>query len=857
MTLPIRAGNSVDARTGRSKRQPWMRLSPAVAASGVLVIALTVASAMVDIADGRAAAVQSTLRELLNLSRALAEQTVRSIQAVDVLVRETARDPLFADARRPADDRALFRRLRRSIATMPQVRELQIVGPDGRLEYRTAEFPAEHLSLLDCDCFLEPRSGPSARILLTRTSRLPDGAGTLALSERMESPHGALLGVVIATLDLEYFERFYQALGLQPGSTVVLYERDGAVLARYPPGEGGNDVAATGADPLPALPAGGTAVLHGPGGVRKLFAAQPVAETSLLLGVELDEGVALAAWARNARHIGLRTALLASVLGVLVALVVRQLEQRERAAALLRESEERYALAMAGSSAGHWDWDLRARRIYLSARLLALIGLTGGERVTDDRWIDREGLVHGEDRAPRRAALFAHLLGRTPYYECEYRVRHGDGEYRWLLDRGLGLRDRRGRVYRMAGAIADITARKRAEAERARLEQRLHQAEKLEALGTLAAGIAHDFNNILGAITGYAEMAVQAAPADGPLRRYASNMMLGAERAQDLVDQILAYSRSSRGRRELVDLRKVIAEALELLRPMLPAGVRLDVNVDAARPSVIGDPTNLHQVVMNLCTNAIHATPQGGVVALQLSEVVVQAERALLQGSLPPGRYLRLSVSDTGIGIPADQLPRVFEPFFTTKEPGSGTGLGLALVQGIVADIGGAIDVSSTQGAGSTFDVYMPACDAREKGCDEHPGLPQGAGERVMLVVDDPAMLGSGEEMLALLGYDPAGFRGPQAAIDALIHDASGFDALVVIDQPGGAGTELARWMRSAGKEWPVLLVRAPGVPGSPELDDAPGRRIVLFEPLSAAMLAPALAQLLSSPASRNPRLPQ
>jgi PAS domain S-box-containing protein len=701
-----------------------VRLSTAVAAIGVLIIGATIASAAFDVARARDSAIGGSLRELVNLSRALSEQTLRSIQTVDVLVRETVRDPLFADPRRPSDRRALFRQLRRSIAALPQVRELQILDADGNIAYGTGEFPAEHEPRAGRSYFSAPRAGPSGQVFISKAFReASDDQWTVAMSQRIDGPGGAFLGVVVATLDLGYFARFYQALGLAAGSSVSLYQSDGLLLARYPwaaAAIGRRSASPSSLDALPRLAADGTARIRSAlDDQPALLAVQRVAGTPLVVGVELNEAAALAAWRQDSEHSALRTLLLSATVALLIGLVIRQLKQRERADARLRESEERYALAMAGSSEGHWDWDLRTRRVYLSPRMLALTGEHGEELVTGDDWIDKRDLVHPDDRIRRKAALLRHLKGRTAYYECEYRIRGGSGEQRWLLDRGLALRDARGRVYRMAGAIADITPRKRAEAERILLEQRLRQAEKLEALGALAGGIAHDFNNILGAILGYAEMAMGAAPERGALKRYTRNIMVAANRARSLVDQILAYSRSSRGRRDAVDLRAVVEETLELVRASLPRSVRLDVALHASPVLLIGDPTNLHQVVMNLCTNAVQAMPAGGRLTVKLDAIDAAVEQPLAQGTLPPGRYLRLSVGDTGTGIPAELLARIFEPFFTTKEPGAGTGLGLALVQGIVADLGGIIDVSSSADVGSTFDVYLPRAEMRADSADQ------------------------------------------------------------------------------------------------------------------------------------------
>jgi signal transduction histidine kinase len=230
--------------------------------------------------------------------------------------------------------------------------------------------------------------------------------------------------------------------------------------------------------------------------------------------------------------------------------------------------------------------------------------------------------------------------------------------------------------------------------ERERLEQRLRQAEKMEAVGRRVCGITHDFNNVLAGVLAYGEMLLAQTPAGSELRRYAQNVLIAASRGRELVEQILTYSRTQRGGRVPVDFATVVAETLELIRGSLPAGIRLEASAPKAPLVLIGDATQLHQVAMNLCSNAIHAMSTGGTLRVALEAAELPA-RALSHGTLEPGRYVRLIVADSGSGMDETTLARIFEPFFTTKEVGKGTGLGLSLVYAIIIDSGGAIDVQS------------------------------------------------------------------------------------------------------------------------------------------------------------------
>jgi len=393
----------------------------------------------------------------------------------------------------------------------------------------------------------------------------------------------------------------------------------------------------------------------------------------------------------------------------------------------------------------------------------------------------------------------------------------------------------------------DITERKHAQAEREQLEQRLRQAEKMEAVGRLAAGIAHDFNNVLTGVFAYGEMLFEEAPEDSPLKRYANNVLTAATRGRALVEQILAYSRSQLGKRAPIDIGPVVAETLELLRGSLPAAVRLQASAPQWPLVVIGDATQLHQVVMNLCSNAIQAMNAGGTLRVALEAVDLPAERALSNGTLRPGPYVRLSVEDSGSGMGAATLARIFEPFFTTKEVGRGTGLGLSLVYAIVTDAGGAIDVRSILEQGSTFTIYLPRAQGAPVTAEEaETPLPRGNGERVLLVDDDANVLAMTAEVLSRLGYAPMSFSDSDAALAAFRAAPRSFDVVVTDDvMPGLTGTALAKALRRQWRELPIVLVSGYSGPILAQQALAAGVSELLVKPLHSHDIAAALARVL------------
>jgi len=517
--------------------------------------------------------------------------------------------------------------------------------------------------------------------------------------------------------------------------------------------------------------------------------------------------------------------------------------ERKQAEGRLRRSEAYLAGAQRLSLTGSFGWRPSSGEIYWSQETFRIFEY--GETITPTLELLMHHRIHPGDvadfrqvaeRASRDAQDFSH----------EYRLRMPDGRIKHLYVVAHAVRDESDRL-EYIGAVMDITERKQAQDERAQLEQRLRQAEKMEAVGRLAAGIAHDFNNVLTGVFAYGEMLFEEAPEDSPLKRYAKNVLNGATRGRALVEQILAYSRSQLGKRAPIDIGPVVAETLELLRGSLPAAVHLQASAAQWPLVVIGDATQLHQVVMNLCSNAIQATSAGGTLRVALEAVDLPAERTLSNGTLRPGPYVRLTVEDSGSGMDATTLARIFEPFFTTKEIGRGTGLGLSLVYAIVTDAGGAIDVRSILEQGTTFTIYLPrAQDASVTAEEAETPLPRGNDERVLLVDDDANVLEMTAEVLCRLGYEPVPFSDSHAALAAFEAAPRSYDVVVTDDvMPGLTGTGLASVLRRQRCELPIILVSGYSGPILAQRALAAGVSELLVKPLQSRDIAAALARVL------------
>jgi PAS domain S-box-containing protein len=822
----------------------FKRLRLGIVTVGLLVIFAFAASSAYDAWRAYRNSLAATDREIDNVAKALAEQTAWTWQGIDLLLRDTARwyrndSPKIAPERL---DEVLANRT----AGVSQVRVITIADAQGIQRHRSRGSTPPNLNVSDRAYFIAQRDGTVAGLFMSEPliTRTESRAG-IVLSRRLEDEKGAFAGVVTAIVDLEDLERFYASVTLGKDSAIQLLRDDGTLLVRSPAapnaiGKVFPELAAPSQTPTNRL-------VNPIDGRRDFIAAARVRDAPLMLTVTRDENIALHAWRDEASRLASRT-IVVTLLGLTaIAALWRQLRRVETGERALRDSEERYALAMEGANEGHWDWNLETDHLFLSAKMKMLEGKAEDHGTTTRAAWAAKIVIHSDDKARLRTAIKDHLQGRTPSFECEYRVEQRNGDWHWLLARGRCLRDAAGKPYRFVGSAIDVTAQKQAQADKEHLEAQLRQSQKMEAIGTLAGGIAHDFNNILGAILGYGELAQEHAAEGSALRRYVDNVMHAAGRAKVLVDRILGFSRSGLGERVHVHVQSVIEETLELIAASLPANVRLEKRLEAGDAALIGDSTHLHQVAMNLCTNALHAMERGGTLTVVLERIRLVEGRSLSRGTLTPGTHVRLTIKDTGGGIAPAVLERIFDPFFTTKDVGEGTGLGLSLVHGIVTDLGGAIDVKTSAGHGTSFEIWLPIAAEDEKPAVETVRKsPRGHGETVMIVDDEPMLVALAEEMLAELGYEPVGFESSHAALQAFRADPPRFD-LVLTDEAMRdlVGIELAREIRRIRSDVPIILMSGHGgVPLAKRAADI-GVNEVLHKPLQRGDLAESFARNL------------
>ncbi len=484
------------------------------------------------------------------------------------------------------------------------------------------------------------------------------------------------------------------------------------------------------------------------------------------------------------------------------------MKQREQAIADLRASEERYSLLVNSIPEVFWMVSADYQQVlYISPAYEQIWGRSCESLLAEPRdWLTS---VVEEDQPGVSAVIDGidtNTGGQIDF--PDYRILRPDGTLRWINTKAVPIRDETGKVWSVAGLCEDITERKLAEEEKLKLEFQLRQAQKMEAIGTLAGGIAHDFNNILSIIFGYNELAMEEKDSE-KRRHHLEELKKGAERAKELVAQILAFSRSkAEQQKQPLQVSLIIKEVLKMLRATIPTTIEIRQDI-VSTGMVLADPTQIHQVIMNLCTNSYHAMREtGGTLAVSLNDLEIGAED-YGYANLTPGKYLKLEVSDTGCGIDPKIQDKIFEPYFTTKKPGEGTGLGLAVVHGIVKSHHGHITVYSEQGKGTSFHVYLPLTEQEAAVLPNktEPKELRGKGERILFVDDEEQIRAVVDAILLKNGYQVTTFADGMQALAQFQKNPEQFD-LVITDMtmPSMTGAELAQKILVLSPRTPVIL---------------------------------------------------
>lgn len=513
---------------------------------------------------------------------------------------------------------------------------------------------------------------------------------------------------------------------------------------------------------------------------------------------------------------------------------VRRLEgqiaaERDRHEQALRERESRLRVLTEQVPAVLWTTDRDLRFTTSMGSGLKFLGLRPGQVVglTLHQYFQTQDVGFEPIAAHLRA-----IDGTPANYEFEW-------EGRTFQTHVEPFFDNEDRIVGSIGLAVDIT-------ERARLEHRLRESQKLEAMGTLAGGIAHDFNNILASILGNTQMCLADVPEGGVLRSNLQEIFKAGTRAKDLVGQILAFSRSADHTRRTIRIQPVVNEAVRFMRASLPSTIQIQKRLSGSALHVDAESTQIYQVLVNLCTNAGHAMDdRGGTLTVSLEGIEVSPEMATQHVGLQPGPHVHLSVRDEGHGIPSVIQERIFEPFFTTKPAGEGTGMGLAVVYGIVRGHGGAVEVESVQGHGATFHVYLPRAKAEDSGSIVPlADCPRGEGH-VLFVDDEVAIVRVAKQMLESLGYEVTTSTDSRSALELFCANPERYD-VVMTDQimPGLEGDAFARELLCVRSDVPIILCTGYSERVATEEAQAKGIRKFLTKPILIEDMAKALHEV-------------
>jgi len=529
---------------------------------------------------------------------------------------------------------------------------------------------------------------------------------------------------------------------------------------------------------------------------------QPLPEFIVTTGLG-DEYIAVDMMKLGARDYIIKNTQFLNVLPEVVKRVDQEIKnekQLKQAEDKLRESAERLSIALESANSGIWDWYIKTGKVFFDANYFTISGYEPDEFPHDyEEWKKR---VHPDDIDKAEKKIESYITGKAKQYMVEFRFKTRNNDWMWILSQGkISEYDDYGNPVRFTGTHRDISGRRQ-------LEEQLRRSHKMESIGTIAGGIAHDFNNILYMITGNAELALEDITERNPAHDSLKEIMAASLRGADIVKQLLNFSRKTDQKLKPIGIVPIIKDTLKFIRSILSSNIEIRSNLPTADVIIFGDPVQISQIIINISTNAFQAMEEtGGIIEITAEKKTITKNAARSYPGLIADDYLKIAITDTGPGIDPENTDKIFDPYFTTREPGKGSGMGLAIVHGIIKNHNGVITVDSKPGKGTTFTILFPLVDEKPATeTEEADRVPRGT-ESILFVDDEGPIVNMAQKMLKRLGYQVKTKLNPAEALELFQTEPQAFD-LVITDMtmPQMSGVILTEKLRDIRPDIPVII---------------------------------------------------
>ncbi len=786
-----------------------------IVAGVILVNLFVIALICYSLHESRAQQVKIAEITTQNLSLVLEQNIGNSITKLDLILLAT-KDELekhLGDG--SIGQQQLDAYLSRQLSRLSELDGLRVADAHGEITYGVDARNDTRIFVGDREYFRMHRETADAGLIISKpiVSRVT-GKWSLIISRRVDDKGGSFAGVVYGVISLERYSRLFSSIVVGKNGTITLRGQDMEVLVRYPAtSESGNAVgqkvvSATYRDMIEkGLTQGTFKSMHPVDNIERIHSFRKISSYPLYINIGLAAKDYLAEWREEVSRMLAISVFFLSLSVMASVLIYRNWKRRKAAIRALAQQEFKFRTIADFT----YDWEF-----WLGPDGSFIHTSPSCERITGH---DAEEFYSAPDLLstilyPDDRALFSEhrheAISDGKNGSLVFRILHAEKGVRWIEHVCQPIVDESGNFLGTRGSNRDITERKHAEEERNRLAGQLQQAQKMEAVGQLAGGIAHDFNNILTAIIGYSQIILMRMDKESPLRHYVDQVFASAERAADLTKDLLAFSRKQVLDTRPIDLCQVLEGLGKMLDRLIPEDIDFKISHDEREMIVLADKGQIEQVIMNLVTNARDAMPRGGILSVDISRVCMDERFVHAHGFGEPGEYALISVADSGHGMDAETQRRIFEPFFTTKEVGKGTGLGMAIIYGIIKQHNGYVYVYSEVGKGTTFRIYLPlSCGIQGEAGEEIQSVgAMGGHETILLVEDDGTVRGLHRMILEEAGYSVIDAVDGQDAVDRFMNCETVIDMVVTdVIMPKKDGKRLYKEIEAFRPDMKVLFM--------------------------------------------------